>query len=364
MERPAQIQQKISGHARRHWLTLAFIFGFVVDNLTLNRVDQLFDNVILLSYVLLAMLSILLLYAGIAERFGERTNIFLKKWSPVLMQYAFGGLLSGMLIFYGRSGSIMESWPFILMILGVIYGNETIKNRQSRLVYNLVIFFIGLFAYIVLVVPVLLGKMGAWVFVGSGLIALLIMYVFFGAIERVVPNFIQLQKRNVVFIIGLIYVVLNTLYFTNFIPPIPLSLKHVGIYHSVVPNETTGTYTLTFEKPTWWAWYRNSDEAFHYAKGEAIYCYASVFAPARLATDVYHTWEYYDEVERVWKEHARIPYSISGGRGEGYRGYTYIEGYHEGTWRCVVETARGQVIGKETFKIVSGVRGALETREE
>jgi hypothetical protein len=362
MEDVRHLKHQVASQARRHWMTLAFVAGFIVDNITLNRVDQLFDNIILLSYVVLAMLSILLLYAGIAERFNERTSFFLKKWMPVLMQYAFGGLLSGMLIFYGRSGSIMESWPFILMILAVIYGNETITNRQSRLVYNLVIFFIGLFAYVVLVVPVVTGKMGAWVFVGSGLIALAVMHVFFGWLERIVPNFIQLQKRNVVFIIGLIYVVMNVLYFTNVIPPIPLSMKHVGIYHNVVRIDDT--YKLTYEKPVWWKWYRNSDEEFHYVQGESIYCYASVFAPSRLATDVYHRWQYYEVAEGKWKDHTRIAYSISGGRGEGYRGYTLINSYHEGKWRCVVETARGQVIGAETFEIVSGGRGELMTREE
>jgi hypothetical protein len=347
-----------------HWLTVAFLLGFIVDNLTLNRVDQLFDNVVLFSYVILAMLSIVLLYAGIAERFSERVSRFFRTKSPILMQYAFGGLLSGMLIFYGRSGSLADSWIFLAIIIGFIYGNETIKDRAGRLVYNLVIFFIGLFAYTVLVVPVVLGKMGPWVFIGSGLLALLIMYVFFGFLERVVPNFVRLQKRSVVFFVGLVYLVLNGLYFTNSIPPIPLSLKHVGVYHNVVKHED-GTYALTYEKPEWWEWYRVSDSKFHYRSSEGIYCYASVFAPSRLATEIYHRWQYYDEAAGKWKDHGnRLAYSISGGRGEGYRGYTEIENYREGAWRCIVETERGQVLGKETFEITSGVRGEMVTRTE
>ncbi len=357
------IYKVLERFVKNHWLTAAFIAGFIVDNITLNRVDQLFDNIVLLSYVILAMISIILLYAGIAERFGERTNQFLKTKSPILMQYAFGGLLSGMLIFYGRSGSIAESWPFILMILAVIYGNETIKDRSGRLVYNLVIFFIGLFAYVVLVVPVLLGKMGPWIFVGSGILALFIMYLFFSFLEKIVPNFVHLQKRSVVFFIGLIYVTLNVLYFTNIIPPIPLSLKHVGVYHSVIRYED-GSYELTYEKPKWWEWYRNSDSTFHYMKGENIFCYASVFAPSRLETKVYHHWERYDETAKEWKEHGRFAYAIQGGRGEGYRGYTQIVNYSEGKWRCTVETERGQVLGKETFTVESGVRGELMTRRE
>jgi hypothetical protein len=358
-----QWYKEIHKFVRHHWLTVAFLLGFILDNLTLNRVDQLFDNIVLFTYVVLAMVSILLLYAGTAERFSERVNHFLKTKSPILMQYAFGGLLSGMLIFYGRSSSFSDSWPFILLILGVIYGNETIKNRGQRLVYNLVIFFVGLFAYVVLVVPVILGRMGPWIFVGSGIFALSIMYLFFSAVAKIIPNYIELQKRNVVFIIGLIYVTLNILYFTNIIPPIPLSLKHVGIYHSVI-HDASGTYTLKYEKPKWWEWYRDSDKVFHYSKGEHIYCYASVFAPARLSTKIYHQWEYYDEVAGEWVDHGRFAYAIEGGRGEGYRGYTEIENYREGKWRCVVETERGQIIGRETFTISSGVRDPFVTKTE
>ncbi len=364
METKPQLHKKIKHHAKQHWLTVAFVLGFIFDNLTLTRVDRLFDNIVLSSYVLIAMLSIIVLYASIAERFYENVNIFFKRWAPIIMQYAFGGLLSGMLIFFGRSGSLLNSWPFLLMILSVIYGNETIKNRQSRLVYNITIFFIGLFAYMILIVPVVLGKMGPSIFLMSGGLTLFIMYTFFHIIEKIVPNFIQLQKRNVVFIIGLIYVMMNFLYFANIIPPIPLSLKEMGVYHAVALDKTSGIYTLTYEKPAWWKWYLKADDIFHYTEGESVFCYSSVFAPSRLAVEVFHRWEYYDDTKQMWKTYAYIPYAIQGGRNEGYRGYSKITGYHEGVWRCTVETARGQVIGKETFTIASGVRAKLVTRTE
>ncbi len=207
---------------RKHFLTSMFILGFVVDNLTLNRVDQVFDNAVLAFYVVLAMTGILLLYAGIAERFSEKVSRFMRNWAPALIQYSFGGLLSGMLIFYGRSGAFFESWPFLLAILIAIFGNETVKNREQRLVYNLAIFFIGLFSYIVLMVPVWTGKMGALVFFLSGCFAVFIMYWFFRLLSRVVPHFIDLQRKVVVFVLGLIYVTFNVFYFTNVIPPIPL----------------------------------------------------------------------------------------------------------------------------------------------
>jgi hypothetical protein len=337
---------------REHFLTVAFICGFIVDNLTLTRVDQLFDNVILLTYVFLAMSSLLLLYAGSAGKFPERMNLFLRKYAPLVTQYAFGGLFSGMLIFYGRSGSWLVSWPFLLIILGVILGNETIKDRVQRLLFNIGMLFVGLFSYVVLIVPVVVGKMGALVFIGSGLLAVLIMFLFVRALALIVPRFITLHQRALVFIVGIIYATFNFLYFANIIPPIPLSLKDVGIYHSVVRFEDN-TYQLKYEEGEWWQFYKNSDDIFHPEQGGNVFCFAKVFAPSKIDTDIYHKWEYYDEAQNRWTEHFRMSYPITGGAGEGYRGYTLIENYRDGTWRCTVETSRGQVLGREVFKIDS-----------
>ena len=153
----------------RYWLTVAFLCGFALDNLTLNRVDQVFDNVILSTYVILSMVALLSLYAGSAQKLPEAYNQLARIYAPLVVQFAFGGLLSGMLIFYGRSGDWSQSWPFLLLILFVIYGNETLRDRSMRLVFNLAIFFTGLFSYMVLIVPVLTGYMNVWIFILSGL---------------------------------------------------------------------------------------------------------------------------------------------------------------------------------------------------
>ena len=351
-------------HLKRHWLTVAFFLGFIVDNITLNRVDQVFDNVLLFLYVVLAMSSVLFLYAGVAEKLPEKWLPYSRKYAPLLIQYAFGGLLSGMLIFYGRSGAWTESWPFLLVILFVIYGNETIRDRSGRLIFNLSMLFVGLFSWVVLIVPVFTGYMGPWVFIGSGLLAVLIMRLFVMILERIIPNFLKLQMRLLVFVLGSIYAAFNFLYFTNIIPPIPLSLKEVGIYHSVVRFEN-GDYQLKYEPGAWWQFWKRSDTTFHPDEGNNIFCFAKVFAPTRLETDIYHSWDYYDEEAGKWIEHARLSYFISGGRGEGYRGYTLIENFRDGTWRCSVETARGQVLGREKFKVDSSQPAAdLETRLE
>ncbi len=349
---------------KRHWLTFAFLLGFVVDSLTLTRVDQIFDNVILLTYIMLAMVSMTALYAGVSGKLNESVAILVRTYAPLLIQYSFGGLLSGMLIFYGRSGSFVDSWPFFFIILAVIYWNETIHDRSERLVFNLSIFFVGLFSYCILILPVVTGKMGPIMFVGSGALALFIMYWFFVLLRSVIPNYLVLQKRKLVMTIGLIFVLMNTFYFTNVIPPIPLSLKQIGVYHSVVRHDT-GEYQLKYEKPAWWEFLRNSDHTFHAAQGDNVYCFARVFAPTRLeTTNIFHLWEWYDEASHQWEQKSRISYVVEGGRDDGYRGYTLIGNYTPGKWRCTVETERGQVLGREVFTIVREPPKAFVTRTE
>lgn len=349
---------------RRYWLTIAFILGFVVDNITLNRVDQVFDNLVLLTYVLLAMISLLLLYAAAAGKVPEGWKNKLENYAPLLVQFSFGGLLSGMLIFYGRSGAWAESWPFLLLILFAIYGNETIRDRAQRLLYNIGILFVGLLSYLVLIVPVLSGQMGAGIFVLSGVLALIIIYGFIKILQRIIPRYMQLQMRSIVFMLGLIFAGFNFLYFSNIIPPIPLSLKEVGIYHSVVRFEN-GDYQLKYEGGSWWQFFKNSDDVFNAQAGDNIYCFAKVFAPSKLETEIQHRWEYYDREKKSWSEHTLLPYQIYGGRGDGFRGYTFISNYQPGDWRCSVESKRGQVIGREYFEItVDKAPRELETRVE
>lgn len=348
-------------HFKRHWLTIAFVGGFLTDLVLLNRVDSIADNLILLTYVLLAMTSIIVLYASAAGKLPEKVAAHAKAYSPLVMQYGFGGLMSGILIFYGRSASIVDSWPFLLLIAVLIYLNETVRERSGRLILTLSMFFIGLFSYVILVIPTFTGYMGAWVFVGSGLIALSVMYAFLRALGLVIPNFLALQMRTVVFVIGSIFVSLNFLYFLNIIPPIPLSIKDIGIYHSVVRFDN-GDYQLKYEEGDWWNFWKRSDTTFHPTPGGNVFCFTRVFTPTRLDTEVYHRWEYKDP-EKGWVTSARINYPIFGGRNDGYRGYTQIGSFKDGTWRCTVETARGQVIAREKFKIDNqSETGELTTR--
>ncbi len=339
---------------KHYWLTIAFVGGFFLDAITLGRVDQLFAMIMLFLHIVNAGVSLALLYAVSAERLPEQMCARVLRFAPLLVQFSFGSLLSGTLVFYSQSGSWSVSWPFLVLVVGVMIGNEMVHNRTQRLLLNLSIYFLGIFSYCILFIPVLLKNMGAWVFVGSGAVALVVIALYVRLLRRIIPNFIELHVRGIIFSLGMIFAVLNFLYFGNVIPPIPLSLKHIDIYHQV--ERVEGGYRLMYEKAPWYKFWRTADTTYRRVAGEKVFCYASVFAPTAFALDVVHRWEYYDETKSVWVTQSTIPYRIEGGSDRGYRGYTYIENAHDGAWRCTVETERGQALGRESFTIVTATR--------
>jgi len=349
-------------YLRHHWLTVGFIFGFISDFLLLNRVDSLFDNLILSFYVALATVTILLLYVGVAEKGPAFLIRLLKRYAPLLMQYTFGGLLSGMLIFYGRSGDWVTSSPFLLLIVAVVVGNELVAKRSDKLIFHISLYFVGLFSYVVLEVPVLLGRMGDEIFILSGLISLVIVTFIVQVLYRIIPNFMVLNTTRIITTLGGIYVGLNVLYFTNLIPPIPLSLTDLEVVQSV-SKTTDGNYRIVRENQPWYRSLPFVQPVIH-PTGSSISCFARVYAPTRLSTEIFHRWEYKD-AKGNWQERFRFGYPISGENEGGYRGYTSLQSYSSGVWRCTVETKRGQVLGREVVKVeVNGQVQRVETTIE
>ncbi len=345
---------------KRHWLTVAFILGFVTDFLLLNRVDDTFDNALLFFYVVLASVSIVLLYGSIAQKFGERLSAFFRRIAPMLMQYSFGGLFSGMLIFYSRSGALLASWPFLLLFIAAIYGNETVRNRGQQLVFNILAYFIGLFSYLVMVVPVFLGRMGPEIFVASGILALLMVYLLIQILTKIIPNYMSMQTKPIVFMVLGLFAGLNTLYFTNVIPPIPLSLQEISIVQAVTRIDDT-MYEITYEPIPWYRIDKKIYTKFHPSDAGTVACFTRVYAPAKIDTEIFHVWEYRD-ANGNWVEHYKKSYLITGKAVNGYRGWTALTAARNGVWRCSVETKRGQVLGQKEFTIDNSMKPPMQMK--
>ncbi len=343
-----------------HFLSpLVLIGGFIFDNLTLTRIDLWIDNLIIIIYLSVALGSIIYLSIYDSSRPEHRWLKNLAAFAPFVLQFVIGGLFSAFFVFYRRSASFLDSWPFLLLLAGLLVGNELFRERYQRLVFRLGIFFIVLFSYAVFAMPVLLGKMGADIFLLSGAVSLVIIFLVMSVLWRFLPERMRAGRNALLISIGMIYFGFNLLYFTNVIPPIPLALQESGVYHDV--KRSGSDYTVEYEPVPWYRFWRISRPVFHWQTGQPVYVFSAVFAPTKIATRIYHRWSYYDPASEDWVEKSRIGYPITGGRDGGYRGWTVKYNVWPGKWRVDVITESGQVLGRTVFYIVSGPPPELES---
>jgi len=266
------------------------------------------------------------------------------------MQFSLGGLFSGLIVFYSRSGSFFASLPFIVVLLGLLIGNEFFHKKWPRFTFQISLWYIALFSYLALITPVILRSINQFTFVLAGILSLLIMYLYLKLIGFVIPKNFSVKKTPLIGSILSIYLLFNIFYFANIIPPIPLALKSGIVAHSVT-RSGIGTYTIKTEDRAWYDIVSYYQKTFHRAKGEPVYVFSSVFAPTRFNETIFHDWSLYNKDINRWERKTRIPIKISGGREEGFRGYSFKENIEQGLWRVDIETARGQVIGRIKFTV-------------
>jgi hypothetical protein len=151
-------------------------------------------------------------------------------------------------------------------------------------------------------------------------------------------------------------------YLEGIIPPLPLSLRDVGVYHSVnrteegyvveqevSQNTSPATRLMAFATDflAYTPWQKT--EVVHIVPGDSLSVFSSVFAPTSFSTAIIHKWEWYNPQTKKWQMLAEIAFSIEGGRDGGYRGYSTLPNSVPGKYRVFIETLSGQVIGETNF---------------
>ncbi len=344
--------------------SFSLIGGFVFDALTLQRVDVFWDNFWVaahLAIVTLCVVWINLLDDSTGEN-GMRPEADPQRlhfWLLNILQFFFGGLLSVYLIFYFRSGTIAASWPFLLILALAFIANESFKRRYARLSFQMALLFLAFYSFAIYFLPILLHRIGTRVFLLSGaasVAAITIILMILAVFSR--RRFAGRRGWAVLGTLAGILVVVNGLYFLDLIPPLPLSLKEAGVYHSLVANGP-GNYTVTSEYRTptglasidFLARFFAITQTVHIMPGESLSVYTAVFSPTALSTKIVHEWQYYDRAKGEWITRGRVPLSVVGGRDGGYRTFSQEPGITAGVWRVDVETPSGRVIGRLNFKV-------------
>ncbi|OGL71889.1 hypothetical protein A3D69_03150 [Candidatus Uhrbacteria bacterium RIFCSPHIGHO2_02_FULL_54_11] len=333
----------------RFFIPAFLVGGFAVDVLTFRSVQTRTVFIVLSAYAIFAGAAILFLHnPRIYPRLETSKPLrILRTITPPALQFFFGALLSASLVFYWFSGAFSVSWPFILLIATLACGNEAFRREYLRPIVQLPIYFFTLFSLSTLIFPFVFKSISLWIFYGSGVFALAVMLAYLRDFNRF--NNVKMHQRKYLTIsILAIFAAMNALYFFRILPPIPLSIREAGVYHNVV--HTGEDYVLTSEREHFFE-RLIPGQTIHIAGQQTLYVWSAVFAPSDLNTDIYNRWEIYDKGGREWEERGRFSYALSGGRKEGYRGYSYKTAIEPGRWRVSLETQRGQVLGRVKFRV-------------
>jgi hypothetical protein len=337
------------GRFERPISSFSLIFGFIFDALTLKRVDTLWENIWIFGHILIVGIFIILIHTRNNEIGDERNPSRAHFWYVNILQFFFGGLLSTFLVFYFRSSDILSTWPFLIILTLAFIANESFKRHYIRLSFQISLFFLSIYSFAIFLVPVILHKIGMWVFIISGLLSLLFITIFVAILFYFIRDkFVESKKMILSLIIG-IFSIVNIFYFTNLIPPIPLSLKDANVYHSIKKNES-GNYNVTYEKSDWRDYFKLYPN-YNKTEESPVYAYSAIFSPKNLNLTIIHEWQYYDETNNKWKTTGQINLHVIGGRDGGFRTYSLRTNLTSGKWRVLIKTTEGQTIGRIRFKI-------------
>ena len=333
-----------------------FFAGVTYDSLTLTRIDRLLDNLILLLY--LAVLGVLVILTGRFQLGLIPLTSAITSWNALSLiqraqphlakglQFLLGGLFSAYAIFYSQSTSFSSTAIFLGIIVGFLIANEFLPSRYSSLKMLVSLFALVTLSFFTFFLPVLTGWMNSIVFVTGVLFTGVIVWKIVQLTLHGLPHVSFRTAFTISFPAFGLVVLCTVLYFLNWIPPIPLSLKFGGIYHQIEKNQDE--YLLTYEKGPWYDIWKESNDRV--GIDAPVYCFSSVFAPVTLQTTIYHHWQWRDFKEPAsFMTTDRIPITITGGREKGYRSYTTKHRVQPGEWRVNVETEDGRLLGLMTF---------------
>jgi len=325
------------------------VLGLIIDFLTFHSVRVETFLKLLTAYLVVAgaLIAFMHIYDARWEAKTGEWLRYVRVAVPILIQFAFGALLSASFLFYWFGGSIFVSWPFILIIVFLLTANDVLREYYMKPVTQIGVYFFLLFTIGTVLFPYVLRSIDPRVFVITAVVAVGAITVYVVVLSRFVPK-IQQKRRAVFGVVVGITMFISGLYVSGVLPPIPLSVRDVGVYHRV--ELANGKYELTTERETLLERIVPG-QTIHIQEGDPVYVFTAIFAPTDLNTTIYHRWQMYNEDTDDWVEKDRLSFSIVGGRAEGYRGYSLKRAVSTGVWRVDIETETEQVLGRIHFRI-------------
>jgi len=338
--------------ARRHERQLSALSlagGFAFDSYAFGSIDHAATQAVFIVYLLVAGISIAVLHVLESRPDGRKPSDKTRTVLIVITQFALGCLLSGFCVFYIRSASVTSSWPFLLAMAAIFIGNEYMRRYHARLVFSALLFFFAIYSYAILLLPVVTGRMGPRWFLASGVLALVMFFLFMRTLAQLGHERYRGARMQIYAGMALITVALNAAYFMRVLPPLPLVLTDAGVYHSVKWTGADYKAEEEQEPPEWQALF-GTRPILHIQPGARLYAYNAIFAPHGLRTQIVHDWQWLTP-DKGWRSQQRVPLNISGGREDGFRSYSFKTAPRPGQWQVNILTRDGRSIGRVRFAV-------------
>ena len=328
-------------------LPIIFFFaGFIWDAFTIGHNVATTDLFIFAAYLLAAGFilwvtsrpSIVLADANkLTPRFYALLN---SRWPYFLLQFLFGSLLSALFILYFKSSSHWLAWLMSLLLAILLVANEFLENQYRRFTLSWALFGLCAMLLFNFALPFLLGSvLSIWFYLSTLLGAALAYWLY-----KKTPN-----HMGSIWPVPVIAGLLMLAYAGDMIPPVPLVKRDIAMAYDV--QKVAGQYRLTQQKAAWWSIKRKTTNDLTVASGARIFCFSSIFAPAGLKTKLFHDWEL--RTKQGWVLQSRASFTVSGGRQDGFRGYTYKNNPAYGRWRVVIKTENDKTIAEQYFKVIA-----------
>jgi DUF2914 family protein len=347
---------KLRAYYEKHELKIAiaaFIGGFAVDILTVERIDSwltIGQQVLYLAVITLALIQMFLEQAGPAPEGMFVVRRWYYRYRNPILHFFLGTLLNLYAIFFFKSSSLLVSFSFLGVLVLVLLANETSRLKALGLPFKFALLSLCFLSFFALIVPTVIGSVGTGIFMLSVLLGSVPLAGIAWLAGSRSPELAQRARRQILVPLGLVLIGYLTSYLYKVTPPVPISIPFMGVYHFVERAEEG--YRLSHERPMWRFWH-NGDQRFFAQPGDKVYVFFRIFSPSRFSDQVVMRWYLKKEVTDRWELQDQIPIKIVGGREQGFRGYGFKTNYQPGYWRVRVETTDGREIGRIHFSIAT-----------
>ncbi len=348
---PLTLGGRVTAWRARHKQLETVVFfagGFCFDLLLLERIDSRPMLIHQGSYLFL-----LTFFLAADHHYSVAGHEAKGLWGKALhfrhevIHFLFGTLLNAFLVFYFKASSGIFALLFMAALCAVLLANESPRFRKLGPLMRMALLGFAITSYFSYLLPVLAGFLSAWLFLAAVAVGCAVTLALWrltawwtrdpgwGFRRAVLPGLVVQAS-----LVGL--------YFLHVVPPVPLSLKWIGIYHDVQKEAVEAR--LTHQRPPWRFW-EHGDQVFHARPGDRVYCFVRVFAPRHFRDALMVRWAWKNP-KAGWTGTDAIPLTIYGGGEEGWRGIAYKQNYTPGEWKVNVETDDGREVGNIHFTVV------------